>query len=80
VAGEVEYDVLAKQDNVVLALAFGWNPSENVRVQTKLDSRGNGTVIATHALNANTKLRAGMELAYDTLTLKKNFIELSIFD
>jgi len=80
VAGEVEYNVLSKSDNVTVGLGFGWNPAENVRVQTKFDSRGNGVLVGTHALNANTKVRAGLELGYDTLSLKKNFLELSLFD
>lgn len=42
VAAEVEYDVTAVKpdakpgDNVVVALGFGWNPAENVRVQAKV--------------------------------------------
>jgi len=79
-AAEVEYDVLSVADNVTVSLGFGWNPAENVRVNAKADSRGSATVIASHTINANTKLRGGVELAYDNLSLKKNFLELSFFD
>jgi len=80
VAAEVEYDVLSQADNVTVSLGFGWNPADNVRIQAKADSRGAATVIGTHTLNANTKIRGGVELSYDNLSLKKNFLELSFFD
>ncbi len=66
--------------SVTVALGLGWNPADNVRVQAKADSRGAATLIASHSLNANTKLRAGVELSYDNLSLKKNFLELAFFD
>jgi hypothetical protein len=80
VVGELEYDTLKPSDNTTLAVGAGFDVNENTRLNVKGDSRGRSTLILTHQLNKNLRLRLGGDVSNEQFQLTKSFVELAFTD
>jgi hypothetical protein len=80
VTGQIEYDTLKAADNTTLSLGGGGEVAPDTRVNFVATSRGSCSVILSHTLNKNAKVRLGGDLSVETGQISKSFLELQFSD
>jgi hypothetical protein len=80
IAGQIEYDTLKSSGNTVVSLGAGGDVADGTRVNFVATSAGASTVILSHQLNKNAKVRLGGDLNAEQGQVTRSFLELQFTD